>query len=282
MSNLYRLRKSLMIIALATLLLGLLASCNVPAAGDVGQGASQSQVDQILRRGILRVGLDIFVPWAFKDKDGNLVGFEVDVAKKLAEDMGVEVEFVPTEWSGIIPALLTNKFDVIIGGMGVTTERALKVNFTEPYEWSGVDVVVNQTMLPDVTDIEALNDPDVIIAVRLGATPVDAAKKHTPQAELHQFDTDEAVLQDVLNGNAHAAFSSTPTPAFWAADYPDVLYRPLGGELLNLQPSAFAVRKGDPDTVNFFNSWILVNEEWLEERADYWYGSKDWEDLLGE
>jgi polar amino acid transport system substrate-binding protein len=56
----------------------------------------------------------------------------------------------------------------------------------------------------------------------------------------------------------------------------------LGGELLNLQPSAFAVRKGDPDTVNFFNSWILVNEEWLEERADYWYGSKAWEDLLGE
>jgi polar amino acid transport system substrate-binding protein len=269
-------------VTLASLLLAMLAACSPPADANSPAGRSESQIEQILQRGVLKVGLDIFVPWAFKDKDGNLVGFEVDVATKLAEDMGVEVEFVPTEWSGIIPALLTNKFDVIIGGMGVTTDRALKVNFTDPYEWSGIDVVVNETMLPGVTSIEELNSPDVIIAVRLGATPVDAAKTHAPEAELHQFDTDEAVLQDVLNGNAHAAFSSTPTPAFWAADYPDVLYRPLGGELLNLQPSAFAVRKGDPDTVNFFNSWIMINQDWLEERADYWYGTKEWEDLLGE
>jgi polar amino acid transport system substrate-binding protein len=240
-----------------------------------------SQVEEILKRGVLKVGLDIFVPWAFKDKDGNLVGFEVDVAKKLAEDMGVEVEFVPTEWSGIIPALLTGKFDVIIGGMGITTERALKVNFSIPYEYSGMDVVVNQEMLPGVTSLEELNSEDIIIAVRLGATPVAAAEKFTPNAQLHQFDTDEAVIQDVLNGNAHAAFSSAPKPAFWAADYPDVLYRPLGGELFTHEPNAFAVRKGDPDTLFFFNSWIRQNEDWLKERADYWYGTKDWEHLLG-
>jgi polar amino acid transport system substrate-binding protein len=259
----------------------LLAAC--AGAGPTSQEAtSQSQIDEILQRGVLKVGLDIFVPWAFKDKDGNLVGFEVDVATKLAEDMGVEVEFVPTEWSGIVPALLTGKFDVIIGGMGVTTERALKVNFSDPYEWSGIDVVVNKNMLPGATSLEALNDESIVIAVRLGATPAEAARQYTPKAQLHQFDTDEAVIQDVLNGNAHAAFSSSPTPAFWAADYPNVLYRPLGGSLLLMQPSAFAVRKGDPDTLSFFNSWILINEDWLAERADYWYGSKDWEGLLGE
>ncbi len=262
------------------LLAGLLAACSGAPGGPAG--GTKGQVDEILQRGALKVGLDIFVPWAFKDKDGNLVGFEVDVAKKLAADMGVEVEFVPTEWSGIIPALLTGKFDVIIGGMGVTTERALKVNFSDPYEWSGVDVVVNKNMLPGLTSLDALNDENVVIAARLGATPVAAAKKYAPKAQLHQFDTDEAVIQDVLNGNAHAAFSSTPTPAFWAADYPDVLYRPLGGKLLNNQPCAFAVRKGDPDTLAFFNAWILVNQDWLKERSDYWYGSKDWAPLLGE
>lgn len=274
-------KKMLHIVAFTLIVLTILTACNVPA-GDAGAAAAtQSTVDRIMERGTLRVGLDIFVPWAFKDKDGNLVGFEVDVATKLAEDMGIEVEFVPTEWSGIIPALLTDKFDVIIGGMGVTTERALKVNFSEPYEWSGIDVVVNRELLPGVTTIEELNQEDVVIAVRLGATPAEAAQKHAPNAELHQFDTDEAVIQDVLNGNAHAAFSSTPTPAFWVADYPDTLYRPLGGELLDVQPSAFAVRKGDPDTLAFFNSWILINEDWLAERADYWYGTKAWEDLLG-
>ncbi len=270
---------------LITLILGVLfsvTSCAKAPAAEEAAVEVKSQVEKILERGTLRVGLDFFVPWAFKDKDGNLAGFEVDVASKLAEDMGVKVEFVPTEWSGIIPALLTDKFDVIIGGMGTTTERALKVNFSIPYEWSGMDVVVSKAMLPDVTSLDELNREDVIIAVRLGATPVAAAQQFTPKAQLHQFDTDEAVIQDLLNGNAHAAFSSSPTPAFWAADYPDVLYRPLGGELFTHEPNGFAVRKGDADTLAFFNTWIINNQDWLKERSDYWYGTKEWETLLGE
>ena len=62
----------------------------------------------------------------------------------------------------------------------------------------------------------------------------------------------------------------------------DVLYRPLGGELLTNTPSSFAVRKGDPDTLTFYNSWILINEDWLQERSDYWFGTKEWSDLLAE
>jgi polar amino acid transport system substrate-binding protein len=262
------------------MLLGMLAGCGQQATAD--QTVSANLVDDVLRAGKLRVGLDFFVPWVFKDKDGNLVGFEVDVATKVAQDMGVAVEFVPTEWAGIIPSLLTSKFDVIIGSMSITAERALKVNFSDAYSWSGIDVVVNRSMLPDVTGIEDLNREDVIIAVRLGATPAAAAAKYCPNAVLHQFDTDEAVLQDVLNGNAHAGFSSSPTPAFWAADYPDLLYLPLGGEMLMMQPAGFALRKGDADALEFFNAWILVNDEWLREREAYWFGGKDWEPLLGE
>ncbi len=271
--------RTLVVLIVILSVLGPLTACSKDSDDTA---AKESLVDEILKRGTLKVGLDIFVPWAFKDKDGNLVGFEVDVANKLAEDMGVEVEFVPTEWSGIIPALLTGKFDVIIGGMGTTTERSLKVNFSVPYEYSGMDCVVNKNMLPGVTSLEELNNEDIVIAVRLGATPVAAAEKFTPKAQLHQFDTDEAVIQDVLNGNAHAAFSSSPTPAFWAADYPDVLYRPLGGVLFTKEPSGFAVRKGDPDTMFFFNTWIMKNEDWLQDRSDYWYGTKDWENLLGD
>jgi polar amino acid transport system substrate-binding protein len=222
------------------------------------------------------------VPWSFKDKDGNMVGFEVDVATKLAEDMGVDVEFVPTEWSGIIPALLTGKFDVIIGGMGITTERALKVNYSVPYEVTGMDCVVSREMLPGADSLEDLNKEDVIIAVRMGGTPTNAAKKFTPKAQLHQFDSDEAVIQDVLNGNAHAAFSSSPKPAYWAVDYADKVYQPLGGDLFTYEPCAFVVPKGDPDTIFFYNAWITTNRDWLEEKSDYWYGTKDWEYLLPE
>ena len=88
--------------------------------------------------------MDTFVPWAMTDKQGNFIGFEIDVARRLADDMGVKVEFVPTAWSGIIPALLTGKFDVIIGGMGIRPKRALKVNFTIPYDYSGMSMVAHK------------------------------------------------------------------------------------------------------------------------------------------
>ena len=275
--------KALMAMFLVVAMVGLLTTCAQPAKGkaaDSEEAATYGLIDDILRRGVMKVGLGVFIPWSFKDKDGNLVGFEIDVASKLAEDMGIKVEFVPTEWSGIIPGLLTGKFDVIIGGMGITTERALKINYSIPYEWSGMDVVVNKNMLPGITSLEELNREDIIIAVRMGATPVAAAKKFTPKAQLHQFEGNPEMLQDVLNENAHAAFSSSPKPAHWAADYPDILYQPLGGELFTQEPASFVVRKGDPDTLFFFNSWIRNNKDWLKDKEHYWYGTKDWAHLL--
>ena len=79
--------------------------------------AASSVIETIKKRGTLRVGMATFVPWAMRDKQGNLIGFEIDVATQLAADMEVKIQFVPTAWSGIIPALLAKKFDVIVGGM---------------------------------------------------------------------------------------------------------------------------------------------------------------------
>ena len=105
-------------------LTSLLAAAAIAFAGIAGAAsqelASSSVLEEIKKRGSLRVGMSTFVPWAMRDKQGNLIGFEIDVATKVAEDMGVKIEFVPTAWSGIIPALLAQKFDVIIGGMSIT------------------------------------------------------------------------------------------------------------------------------------------------------------------
>ena len=108
--------------------------------------SATSAIEEIKKRGTLRVGLSTFVPWAFRSKSGDLIGYEVDVAKKLAEDMGVKPEFVPTAWDGIIPALLAGQFDFIIGGMTITPARNLTVNFTAPYSATGVDVVASKKL----------------------------------------------------------------------------------------------------------------------------------------
>jgi len=241
----------------------------------------QSTVEQIMKRGVLKVGMSTFVPWAMKDKTGKLIGFEIDVATKLAEDMGVEVEFVPTKWAGIIPALLTGKFDVIIGGMSIRPDRNLKVNFSIPYDYAGQSLAANKKLAAGFNRLEDFNRSDVIIAARLGSTAADAANKFMPKAQKKFFDDEAQVIQEVVNARAHAAVASAPLPAFQTIKYPDQLFLPIQGTFTR-EPIGFAVRKGDFDTLNYFNNWIRFVEAkgWLAERKHYWFETKDWENML--
>jgi polar amino acid transport system substrate-binding protein len=245
------------------------------------QLAGESLIESVKRNGTLRVGVSTFVPWAMNAKDGSLVGFEVDVAKKLAEDMGVGVELVPTAWDGIIPALLAGKFDVIISGMSVTPKRNLTVNFTIPYARSGVGMAANSKLAGNFKTLQDFNQPSVKLAVRRGVVGATLAQELMPKAELLQFDDDAQVVQEVLNGNAHAFLTSEPKPTFEVLMHPDVLEKPFDGTL-NQQSEAFAVRKGDPDAVNFFNNWILYRTQdgWLQQRHDYWFTTRDWVSLV--
>ena len=87
-----------------------------------------STLNKILQRGELRIGLDPgYMPFEMKDKNGRLIGYDIDMAKKMAKDMGVKLKIVPTDWDGIIAGLLTDKFDIIMSGMTITQQRNLKI-----------------------------------------------------------------------------------------------------------------------------------------------------------
>lgn len=240
-----------------------------------------SMINQAVKRGTLRVGLSSFVPWAMPDKSGKLVGFEIDVATRLAKDLGLELELVQTEWSGIIPALLTGKFDIIIGSMSIRMDRALSVNFSDPYDYSGMDILASRQLAGNFKTLEDFNRPDVIIAIRTGAASEAAVKKHMPQAQMRFFDDEAQAVQEVLVGRAHAMVSSMPLPAFQALKNPDRAFTPLDKPFTH-ESVAFAVRKGDPDSLNVLNTWIRIvgNEGWLEERHQYWFNSTEWESLI--
>jgi polar amino acid transport system substrate-binding protein len=249
------------------------------AAGTVT--ARESIIETIQKEGVIRVGLSTFVPWAMKDKKGELVGFEVDVARKLAQDMGVKIELIPTAWSGIIPALLTGKFDIIIGGMGVTPQRNLKVNFTIPYEYSGMSLVAHKVKAKGFSKLSDFNNKDIYIAVRMGTTAEQAARKHIPKATLKLFENESQALQELNLGRVHAVVSSAPMPVFHALKFPDKLFVPLE-ENFTKEPIGFALKKGDHDALNFFNNWIINmhSEGFLKEKAHYWFESREWETLV--
>ena len=248
---------------------------------DSVEKVTESTIEKVQKRGILRVGMSTFVPWAMKDKTGKLIGFEIDVATRLAKDMGVTVDFVPTKWSGIIPALSTGKFDVIIGGMGILPSRNLKVNFSVPYDFTGMSIVAHQKVAAGLKSLDDFNRSDVVISARLGSTAATAAKKYLPKAQLRLFDDESQAYQELFNGRVHAVVGSAPTPAFQALKYPDKLFLPLD-KAFTKEPIGFAVRKGDFDTLNYFNNWIgyVGAEGWLEERKNYWFRTKDWEKMI--
>ncbi len=264
-------------------LLVLVCSLLVPmstAAGDLAAKlAAESTVEQIIRRGTIRVGMDIFVPWAMKDKKGELIGFEIDVARQLAKDMGVKVEFVPTKWSGIIPALIAGKFDVIIGGMTVTPQRNLKINFSNPYYYSTQGLLANKKLCQGFS-LRDFDSPGVTLAARLGSTAALAAKKNFPRATLRLFDDEPAAVQEVRNGRVHGLVASQPLPAHMAADAPDLL-RAYNEELMK-EPICFGIRKGDVDTLNYFNNWIEIvrSKGWIDDRYRYWFLSREWKDRV--
>ena len=242
--------------------------------------ASAGVVEDILERGKIVVGLSTFVPWAMRNKKGELIGFEIDVATQLAEDMGVEVEFVPTAFDGIIPALLAKKFDVIITGMVIKPQRNLTVNFSHPYAYLTVGMAANKKLADEMglKTEDDWNNPKVTLTIKRGTAPGETAARVFPKARVRQFDDDAQALQDVLNGNAHAFLTSEPKPTNYVLDNPEVLYHPFGIGPFDPSASAFAVRKGDPDGLNFFNNWIRYRslDGWLERTHAKWFQNRDW------
>lgn len=244
--------------------------------------SSESVIETIKQDGVIRIGLSLFVPWSMRDKNGELIGFELDVGRKLAEDMGVEVEFVPTAWDGIIPALVSGNFDVIISGMSVTAQRNLTINFTDPYAYSGLAILANRSMTEGMT-LEDFNKPEVTFTARRGATPAAVIAQNFPDATLLLFDEDGAAAQEVLNGNAHASMAAQPTPNREAGRHPETLVVPFEN-LYDPRGEAFGMRKGDPDAMNYFNNWIAQQwrSGWLEERHNYWFATEEWADQVAQ
>ena len=208
-----------MSLTIAAACLGLLASAvpvQVPVQAQ--DSPATSMLEQVKKRGTIRIGMSTFVPWAMRDKNGNLIGFEIDVATQLAKDMGVQVEFVPTPFDGIIPSLLAGKFDVIIGGLAITAARNLQVNFTTHYSETGLQLAASRKLAASLTTMAEYNDARITLTCRRGSSACSDGARLFPKATLRQFDDDALCFQEVRNGNAHGVLASEPKPSFWTLD----------------------------------------------------------------
>jgi polar amino acid transport system substrate-binding protein len=240
--------------------------------------AKQSTLEGILQRGELRVGFEAgYMPFEMTDKKGRFVGFDIDMAKEMAKAMGVKFVPVNTSWDGIIPALITEKFDIIMSGMTVTQERNLKINFVNPYIIVGQTILINKKHAGKIKSYKDLNNKKYIITSKLGTTGEQAVKRMIPKATYKSFETEPEAALEAVNGKADAFVYDLPYCVVFMAQQG-------AGKLVFIdkpftyEPLAWGVRKGDPDFINWLNNFLsqVKNDGRYDRIYHKWIKSTDW------
>ncbi len=239
--------------------------------------AQADAMDDILKRGTLRVGLTEFVPWAMPAKRGGHVGYDVDLGIKIARDMDVRAEFKVYEWKDIIPALEAGEVDMIAGGLVVTPQRALRITFTAPVALSGAGMATNTHMTKDVENLQQLNDPDIVIATITDTFSEGVARTVFDKAEIHSHGNKDDAEKEILEGRAHAYISSLPAVQFLVTNNSDAIDLPLTDPIVGWA-EALAVQKGEQELLNFLNAWVTAHkaDRWLNATREHWFESRDW------
>lgn len=234
-------------------------------------------LEEIRDDGTLRVGVSLFAPWTMRTEKGELIGFEVDVARKIAADMGVEAELAVYPWDKLVGALESGAIDLIAAGMSVTPARALRVWFSDPYHEGGIMLATNTEKTARVGTLEDLDDPAYRIGVITGTVAEDLARRVFDEAKIEAFDEDAEASAALVAGRIDAYLESYPGPQFLALENPGRVDVPLDRPLLSTR-SAFAVGRGNADLIFFLNAWITAREAdtWLPSTEAYWFGSLRW------
>lgn len=153
----------------------------------------------------LRVGMECtYAPFNFRDADGELMGYDVDVANGVAGIIGADLEFVCQQWDGMIPALLANKFDLIIASMSITEKRLEKMDFSDTYRISVGRLVGRKDAGWELFDDAGNPIPENFAGLKVGleraTTYSDWFENELPEAEVVLYDSNEALYLDLVNG----------------------------------------------------------------------------------
>ncbi len=252
------------------------------AAQNAQQPAAEDAINTILKRGKLLVGLEAgYMPFEMRSKEGTIIGFDVDMTTAMAKAMGVEVEYVNTNWDGIIAALQTKKFDIIASGMTITQGRNLKINFATPYITVGQTILLSNKLKGKITSYEQLNNPKYTIASKLGTTGEQAVKRMIPRAKYLSYETEQEGSLEVIAGKIDAFVYDLPFNAIMASSKGK-------GKIVHLdqpftfEPLGWAIRQGDPNFLNWLNNFMyqIRNDGTYDEIYAKWFKDSSWQEKV--
>ena len=232
--------------------------------------AQTSTLREVLDRGKLIVGVPVDqAPFGYVDEAGKPIGFDIDLAKLMAEQLGVDLEMKPMTSVNRIPFLLTNKVDVQVNLFGATPERARQIAFSSPY--TGLTIGVYGPTDIKVTSPEELGD--YAVAVGRGTTMDLTLSQMAPDAKIVRYEDEATTLTAVLTGQSDL-WAAVNTQVISANQkHPD---KPMDLKFtMRIAPASIGVRQGDADWLRWMDTFVYYNkingklqelhQKWLKE-----------------
>tara|TARA_Y100001935_G_C17284940_1_gene499792 strand:- start:1087 stop:1860 length:774 start_codon:yes stop_codon:yes gene_type:complete len=225
-----------------------------------GFANAESRLQKIQDSGKLRVGTTgDWNPMSMIDPSNNsYVGFDIDVVTQLAEDMGVELELVPTDWKSIVAGITADKYDISTSA-SLSPKRALVAGYSNSYfKLATVPLTLkkNNNKFQSWDDI---NKSNVTVAVTLGTTQEMQAKNYFPDAKIKSIESPARDFQEVLAGRADAHITSNVEAATLVETYPELTIVPVK-EPKSPTPLAWLIDQNDQVWINYINHWIELKK----------------------
>ncbi len=223
--------------------------------------SAQSTLDEIKQRGELRVAGVLYRPLISPRPNGEYVGIDVEIMKKMAADLGVKLNIVNSEWATAVAGIESKKWD-IVPALCITDKRKEVVDFSESYITIGATLTALANNPKGLTTVESFNRPEVVFAVPSGSWSESVAREVAPKATLKAFgqSTSADLIQEVVAGRADAVVLDTPIQTTVAlAAYGDKL-RIVPGHDKPLDVRAcrvgYAYRKGDAKMREYVDGFV--------------------------
>jgi polar amino acid transport system substrate-binding protein len=245
-----------------------LAGAVAITAGLLATPAAAQTPEEIQERGTMNVGLLVdFPPFGILDAQGNPDGYDADVARMLAEDLGVEVNLVPVTGPNRIPYLLSNQVDVLVASLGITPERAEQVDFSDPY--AGIEIFVYGDANLEVSGPEDLAGHSIAVA-RASTQDTSITEVAPEDANIQRFDDDATAVQALLSGQTPLMGASNVVISQLNEMAPGRFDTKFS---LRQQSQAIAVRPGSDELLAHINDFLsrvkqdgslnALHEEWV-------------------
>ncbi|MBO8127323.1 MAG: basic amino acid ABC transporter substrate-binding protein [Firmicutes bacterium] len=191
-----------------------------------------------------------FPPFEFVDEEtGEYVGFDLDLVKAIAKEMGMEVEIINTAWDGLIPGLLNNNYDMIASAMTITEERKMAVDFSDPYFQAKqvILVPIDDNSIKSVEDLKGK-----IVTVQIGTTGDFTASEIKGLKKVARFNLAPEAIQEVLNGNAAACIIDNIVAVQYIKENPGKV-KIVEGDFFGSESYGLAIKKGNKELLEQVN-----------------------------